>query len=68
MNRDLLKILLFLGIVFIFGGWQGLYNLGILSWFYFGLIILILITFFKKDLIIIALKIVYNQFIAKRRR
>jgi hypothetical protein len=62
MDRDLWKLLLILGFVFIFGGWQGLYNVGIGVVFIAGLVILILITFFKWDLILAGLKFLSSFF------
>lgn len=68
MDRDLLKILAIIAFVIIFGGWQGLYNLGIAIWFTLGLVLLIIITFFKKELIIIFLKSIFENYILKRKR
>jgi len=68
MDRDLLKILVIITIVIIFGGWQGLYNLAIGVWFILGLIVVILITFFWRDLIFAGLKAIFNHFFSKRRR
>jgi Flp pilus assembly pilin Flp len=68
MDRDLLKILAIIAFVIIFGSWQGLYNLGVVTWFYVGLIAFILITFFKKDLIIAGLKTIFKNYTLKRRR
>jgi uncharacterized membrane protein YdbT with pleckstrin-like domain len=66
MDRDLWKLILILGIVFAFGGWQGLYNIGIGVVFIAGLVIVILITFFKWDLILAVLKAIFKK--AGRRR
>jgi len=68
MDRDLLKIFAIIAFVIIFGGWQGLHNLGVAIWFTLGLVLLILITFFKKDLIIAVLKSIFHNYILKRRR
>jgi uncharacterized membrane protein len=68
MDRNLLKILAIIAFVIIFGGWQGLYNLAIGVWFILGLIVVILITFFWKDLIIAGLKAIFYHFFSKRRR
>lgn len=62
MDRDVWKLLVILGFVFVFGGWQGLYNVGIGIVFMAGLVALILITFFKRDLIMIGLKHLLNHF------
>jgi hypothetical protein len=66
MDRDLWKLLLILGFVLIFGGWQGLYNVGIGMVFMAGLVIFILITFFKWDLILAGLKFLSSFFIRRR--
>lgn len=66
MDRDLWKLILILGIVFTFGGWQGLYNVGIGVWFLTGLIVFIMITFFKKDLILAGMKIIFNKIMKRR--
>jgi len=68
MDRDLLSLLFLIGFVIVFGGWQGVYNLAIGVWFILGLVGIILITFFKRDLIIAGLKAIYHHFALKRRR
>jgi len=66
MDRDLLKILAIIAFVIIFGSWQGLYNLGVVTWFYLGLIAVLIFTFFKKDLIIAVLKSIFQNYNLKR--
>jgi len=68
MDRDLWKLLVILAFVLIFSGWQGLYNVGIGVVFIASLVVLILITFFKWDLIIVGLKWFFSFFIRRRRR
>lgn len=60
IRRNLIWIILVIGLVAICGGWQGLVNLteGIV-WF-IGLIIKITWTFFKWDLVIEGLKILWG--------
>lgn len=67
MDRDLLYILFLIGIVIVFGGWQGLYNLAIGIWFMLGVILIILVTFFKRDLIFAGLKALFYYFFPARR-
>jgi len=66
MDRNLQKILLILGFVIVFGGLQGLYNLGIVLWFFLGLLILITINFFMGDLIFAGLKIIFHKIVKRR--
>lgn len=66
MDRNLQKILLILGFVLVFGGWQGLLNLGIVLWFLLGIIVLILVNFFMGDLILIGLKALFQKIVRKR--
>lgn len=68
MDRDLFKILAIIAFVIIFGGWQGLYNLAIGVWFMLGLIVILLVTFFKRDLIFAGIKAIFYHFFSKRRR
>jgi hypothetical protein len=67
MDRNLWKLLVILTFVLVFGGWQGLYNVGIGVLFITGLVIVILITFFKWDLILAGLKMLAGFFFGKRR-
>jgi len=66
MDRDLWKLILILGFVFVFGGLEGLYNIGIGMIFLTGLVIFILITFFKWDLIVAGLKWLFGGFFRRR--
>ena len=66
MDRNLQKILLILGFVLVFGGWQGLFNLGIVLWFLLGIIVLILVNFFMGELILIGLKALFQKIVRKR--
>lgn len=67
MDRNLLQILLILGFVFVFGGFQGLYNISIAIWFILGLLILIMIDFFMGDMIMAVLKIIFHKVVKQRR-
>jgi len=67
MDRNLWILVLILGFVFTFGGLQGLYNLSVGVVFFTGLVVLIMITFFKKDLIIAGLKFLFYRIFRKRR-
>ncbi len=68
MDRDLLWLFFVIGLVFVYGGWQGLYNLAMGIWLILGIVVVILITFFKRDLIFTGLKALFNFFFSKRRR
>jgi len=67
MDRNLWKLLGILTFVLVFGGWQGLYNVGIGVLFFTVLVIVILITVFKGDLILAGMKFLFSFFIRKRR-
>jgi hypothetical protein len=67
MDRNLWKLLGIFTFVLVFGGWQGLYNVGIGVLFITGLVVVILITFFKWDLILAGLKFL-SSFFRKGRR
>jgi len=67
MDRNLWKLLGILTFVLVFGGWQGLYNVGIGVLCLTGLVIVVLITFFKGDLILAGMKFLFSFFIRKRR-
>lgn len=62
--RGLIILLLF---VVIFGGWQGLINVGIVTWFLIGLIFTLLVTFFFWDVILIIIKWILSFFNIRKR-
>jgi len=66
MDRDLWKLLVLIVFVLVFGGWQGLFNVAYGAVFMFSLVILILITFYKWDLILAGLKWISGFFIRRR--
>jgi hypothetical protein len=61
-KRDLIWIILVIGLVAIFGGWQGLVNLAEGIVLFIEIIIKSALTFFKWDLIIEGLKILWGLF------
>ncbi len=67
MNSDLKQLLFYVGLILAFGGFQALLNIMLVSWMLLGIIALILVTFFKKDLIIMGLRILYS-IISKKSR
>lgn len=66
MDRNLWTLLLILAFVLIFGGWQGLINLGTVLWFLLGIIVLVMIKFFLGDLILIGLKSFFQKIVRRR--
>jgi hypothetical protein len=62
MDPDLKQLLFILGFVVVFGGIRGLIDVTIASLWFLGLVGLILVTFFKKDLFILGLKWIFSKF------
>jgi len=68
MNYNLIKLLIILIGVLWIGGVQGLYNLFIGILFVSFIVGLILITFFKEDLVFSILRILFSKIIVKYKR
>jgi hypothetical protein len=61
MNSDLKQFLFFIAFILFFGGLQGLLNVIIISWWFLGIVAFIIITFHKKDLLIVGFKILFAK-------
>ena len=61
MDYNLKQLLFIITFVVLFGGLQGFYNIVIVSYWFFGVVVLIAITFFKKDLIISLLRLLFDK-------
>ena len=65
--RDLSGLIILLFFIIIFGGWNGLINVGIIVWFLIGVVFTILITFFFWDFIVAVVKWVVNTFFLRKK-
>jgi len=61
MDYNLKQLLFIITFVVLFGGLEGFYNIVIVSYWLLGVVALIAITFFKKDLIISLLRLLFDK-------